>query len=120
MTEKLPEVKVSFGELRYRSEVKEIPGTTETGGDLTWKTKGRPGLPEHFEATFTLSCKIKNGPLRFDNNFLWTTIVVGHGKDAPYSTVESEAVRQLAPELRAAAQRIEDMLRERASSRQSS
>ena len=105
---KLGDMTIRFGEVRYRKEVEPIPATSETKGNVTINNQGQPGVPEHFEVSFMLNCPFEDAPVDYSNVFHWTVIVLGHGKDTPYSKIEAEAARQIVPMLRDVAQRLED------------
>ena len=68
----------------------------------------KPGRPAHYEVDFQLDCKLNEGPIGFGNHFYWKVVLLGLPPDAPYSTIEAQAARQIAPMLRHVAQRIEE------------
>ena len=108
------DVDLAFGQVTYRGGTVPVPDRIDssTAGDVEVNviTPGRRGESEHFEVRFRLACSCEAADIRFQNDFEIVAKVHGLSKDAPYSRIEDEAVRQLAPMLRGAAQRIEEAL----------
>lgn len=105
-------VEFGFGTVQYISSVAEVPPSTKVDGNVTINNSGSPGSPEHFVVTFMLTYKPgAESPAR-SNIFHWSEVVTGLDASTPYSRVEAAAARQIAPSLRAVADRIDAMVAE--------
>jgi len=102
-------VEVQFGAVQYTGEVEAIPATSKTTGNVTVNNMGSPGRAERFDVTFMLICGSGDDSSK-ENIFHWTERLAGLPRDTPYSEVELQAFRQLAPNLRAAADLIDQQI----------
>ena len=112
MAESVSSVEFGFGTVQYVKEIEAVPASSKKTGNVTINNMATPGSPEHFLVTFMLSYGPDDGALGRRNIFHWTEAVVGLPRTTPYSEVEAQAARQLAPSLRAAADAIEKQVEE--------
>lgn len=106
----LNELSFGFGQVEFRSAIAEVPATSKTTGNVTVNNAGSPGGLEHFATSFMLNARFAQDGIEFSNIFHWNSAVTGLARETPYSQVEDAAARQLAPMLRAVADRIEQLV----------
>lgn len=107
-------VNFEFGSVQYVSKIDPVPPSTRVEGNVTYNEIGSDGFPAYFKATFMLTCETQLGDTDkvMRNIFHWTEAMVGLARETPYSEVEAQAARQLAPSLRAVADQIEKLVAE--------
>lgn len=103
----LREVRYGNGSVRFFGEVEPTPATSETRDNITINNMGQPGAPSRYEVTYMISCDFKMGGAEVRNTFHWTVALSGANRDDQYASIEAEGAQQLAPMLRAVAERIE-------------
>jgi len=96
-----------YGSVTYRYEIEAVPPSSKTEGNVTINNSGSPGCPAHYEVEPMITVDHDAGGVIFSNTFHWKVVVVGLPKNAPYSEIDAEAARQIAPMLRDAANLIE-------------
>jgi len=105
------EVEFGYSSVVYRQEIPAVPTTTQRDGNVTINNIGTPGVPASFEVTSMITADHEAGDVKFHNIFHWKVVLVGLPKDAPYSEVDAEAARRLAPMLRDVADLIEQQVK---------
>lgn len=106
---KLIDFGMGCGSIAYRIKVEARPEKKKTiAANVNVIEAAVDGSPAHYEATFILNGKFEsaNG-VSFSNVFHLTCIVPEENDLAQYRAVEDHAARQLAPMLRALADKIE-------------
>jgi len=105
-------VEFGYGSVQFVKEIKPTPEKSDTKGNVTIKTVASPGQQEHFIVTFMLTCAEKEDSNFRANIFHWSEVVTGLPRTTSYGEVEAQAARQIAPNLRQAADAIEQLVAE--------
>lgn len=103
-------VEFSYGSVQFVKEIKPTPAKSDTKGNVTINTVATPGQREHFIVTFMLTCTAEEGSSLRANIFHWSEVVTGLPRTASYGEVEAQAARQIAPNLRQAADAVERLV----------
>jgi hypothetical protein len=106
------EVKLGFGHVLCVPAVPETPETHETGDDGVHIHTSSPAQEAYCEVQFMIDCSNKDLSNPISNIFHWTVRLAGDKADVPYSQVEAEAARLVAPMLRDVADRVEKQVTE--------
>jgi hypothetical protein len=95
------------GSITFHSEVPPQPETKEVNGNVTVMNVAKAGVPAYYEVEFMICAHLECDGLNFSNIFHWKTLVPDISDLAEYRSVEDRAAKQVAPMLRALADRIE-------------
>lgn len=104
----IKKLELGYGAVTFTKEVEATPTTVHKDGNVTVKNMGSPGRPSNFEVNFMISGDVELSGADFYNIFHLKVVIPGLAKETPYAEVEAQAFAQLAPMLRAFAQKIED------------
>jgi hypothetical protein len=108
----LIDVAFGHGSVQLIPKVDAVPTTSKTTGNTTVNVVGSPEKPGYFQTSFMLSCDFSEAGREFSNIFHWTVVTPLGDKSVSYTEVEADAARQLAPMLRAAADKVEQLVAE--------
>lgn len=114
----MPQLKgaeIGYGQVEFIAELPAEPASSRHEGNVTYSNAGSPGRPAYFSTAFMLTAELEHEGVAFRNIFHWNGVVTDLPKSAPYSEVELQAAQQIAPMLRAFADRIEQLVAEAAS-----
>jgi hypothetical protein len=104
---KLTEAKLGFGSVRCIPARPEVPETREQLDDGTHIHMGSPAREAFCEVDFRIECSYGSEEEGFSNVVLWSVRLAGDKADLPFSEVEAEAARLIAPMLRDVADSVE-------------
>ena len=110
MTMKLTDLQIQNGEVVFLQGQEARPATSETKGNVTINNAAVPGTPDRFEVTFALTNSFDDGGIQVSSLIRLNTVVLGKGKESPYSVVEAEGARKIAPMLREMADAVERLV----------
>ncbi|MBY8335891.1 hypothetical protein KYN89_02400 [Alteriqipengyuania sp. NZ-12B] len=110
----LKDIGFGLGSITFHSKEDDVPDKSEVQGNVTINTVGRAGKPAHFTVSNHIACQFERDGIQTHEYFNWGVVVTGFDASATYKEVELAAAEQLAPMLRAVADRIEASLEEAA------
>ena len=106
------DAKLGFGTVRFFGKIDPVPETVSRQGNVTIKNAAQPGQPAYFDVSYQLQFLADRDGISEFNVFTVSLPLTGISHDTPYSRVEGEAARQLAPMLRSFADEIEKLVAE--------
>ncbi|MGL4441129.1 MAG: hypothetical protein ACRCUE_17870, partial [Bosea sp. (in: a-proteobacteria)] len=104
----LTKFRITNGEIQFIRQVDAIPTTTKKEGNVTINNMGTDAVPAHFEVSFMISAEFGEGHDHVNNAFHLNCIVNNTNDSASYRAVESQAIAELGPMLRAMASKIDE------------
>lgn len=109
---KVKALRLGNGSVTYIPVVEPRPASSRTtktdhNVSVTINDAAIPGTPAHYEVTFMIGADLEHGELESHNTFHLSCVVPEQSDTAQYRSVEDQAARQLAPMLRALADKIE-------------
>ena len=109
---KITSVEFGNGEIRFVGKVDPVPASSKTTGNVTVNNSAQPGVPSHYLTNFMISAELEEKGLTARNVFQWNSVVLSDDQNAPYRAIEDQAVRQIAPLLRAVADEMDKAVAE--------
>jgi hypothetical protein len=103
----LKEVKLGNGSIEFVPKFEGRPASTETTGNVTINNSEIKGIQAHYTVSSFINSTYETDGIEFSNMFHWNCVVLEPSDHAAYRSVEDRAVRQIAPMLRALADKIE-------------
>jgi hypothetical protein len=103
----LKDAMLGTGDVTYVKKVDAKPETRDSSGGVTVINAPVAGIPAHYNVSFMLDATFDHESLEVRNVFHWNCVVSETSDRAPYRSVEDRAARQVAPMLRALADKIE-------------
>lgn len=109
---KITTVEFGNGEIRFVAKVDPVPASSKTTGNVTVNNSAQPGSPAHYRTSFMLSTDLEEEGVIASNVFHWNSVVLNDDQNASYRAIEDQAVRQIAPLLRAVADEMDKAVAE--------
>lgn len=103
----LKDVKLDNGSISYTPKFEGSPASIKTTGNVTVHNHEIKGVPAHFAASLFINATYEHDGIELSNMFTWNCLVSEPDDNATYRSVEDQAARQIAPMLRALADKIE-------------